>query len=106
MKIIERQDKKITLATLKRFIKIHFNEGNLYVKQKSDFDGMTDCVQSVNDNFRKIESIDFNQLHTFGIKGLWLVRHSDDSFYNYQTDEFAGFEIYNCCGSSLIVTKI
>ena len=106
MIIIEPSKKKITKATVKSFIRKHSNENNLYVKQKSSFGGMTDCVESVNDNFRKVESIDFNKLNTFGIDGLWLVNGSRDSFYNYQTDQFAGFEIYNSCGSSLIVTKI
>ena len=43
---------KITKATLKAFIKR--NADNIYTKCCSDFNGMTDCVESVKDNFKKV----------------------------------------------------
>jgi hypothetical protein len=43
MKATELKSKKITLATLKAFIK---NSNELFVEEKSNFNGMIDCVES------------------------------------------------------------
>lgn len=92
---------KITRATLKSFIK----NNQVFVKVKSSFDGMTDCVQSVADEFRKVEGFNFDEQNTLGIRGLWLVGHSDDYFTEWENEEYKGIEIYNCCGTSIIATK-
>ena len=76
------KEKKITRATLKKFIKMF--ENNLYVKQTSAFDGMTDCVQEVFSDFTKVEKIDLENRYTFGIKGLWLVGQSRDLILLYR----------------------
>ena len=65
--------KKITLATLKTFIRK--NQDNLYIKVKSSFDSNTDCVMSTEDNFRKINGIDFTNKNTLGItENLFLKK--------------------------------
>lgn len=94
---------KITRATLKSFIKK--NQDNLFIKVTSSFDGMTDCVQEVEDNFKKVDNIDFNDSHSFGIRGLWLVGESRDYFKEWEDKEYKGIEIYNCCGTSIIAIK-
>jgi len=94
---------KITRATLKSFIKK--NKDNLFIKVNSSFDGMTDCVQEVEDNFTKVDNIDFNDNHSFGIRGLWLVGESRDYFKEWEDKEYKGIEIYNCCGTSIIAIK-
>lgn len=94
---------KITRATLKSFIKK--NQDNLFVKVKSSFDGMTDCVQEVEDNFRKVASVDFTNEHNLGINGLWLVGQSRDYLKEWENDDYRGIEIYNCCGTSIIAVK-
>lgn len=92
---------KITRATLKSFIK----NNQVFIKVKSSFDGMTDCVQSVADEFRKVEGFNFDDKNTFGISGLWLVDCSNNLFQEWENDEYRGIEIYNCCGASIIATK-
>ena len=48
---------KITLSTFKSFIRK--NEGKLFIKCKSSFDGMTDCVeQNSNATFRPIQKLE------------------------------------------------
>ena len=94
---------KITRATLKSFIKK--NQDNLFIKVTSSFDGITDCVQEVEDNFKKVDNIDFNDSHSLGIRGLWLVRKSGNYFKEWEDKEYKGIEIYNCCGTSIIAIK-
>lgn len=94
---------KITRATLKSFIKK--NEGNLFVKVESAFDGMTDCVQRVDGEFKKVEKFNFDERNNFGISGLWLVGESRDLFNEWENAEYKGIEIYNSCGTSIIATK-
>lgn len=88
--------KKITLATIKAFVRK--NAANLYVKQNASFDGMTDCVMEVKDTYRKVESIDLTKRDTLGIPGAWFVRDSRDYFYPHSADGFTGFQVSNCCG--------
>jgi hypothetical protein len=96
---------KITKTTIKSFIKK--NENNLFVKVESTFDGMVDCVMPTKDNFKKVavKTIE-NQRdeHTLGVTGLYLVGSSRDYFTAYEDEKYIGFEVYNCCGSSIIAT--
>lgn len=120
---------KITKATVKSFIKK--NEGNLYIRVKSSFDGMTDCVQQLEGGFREtkkpedrivrrpdyslpkvmsspqtidtvILGVDENNL---GAEGVYVVGGSGNLFTAYDDGTFEGFEIYNCCGSQIIAKK-
>jgi len=95
---------KITLATLKAFVKA--NTGNIYVNVESDFDGMTDCVESRNGGFEKREFKNEHIEQTLGYRGLWLVRGSRDYFQPYKDEHFTGIRVYNACGSSIIATTI
>lgn len=90
---------KPTIATLKSFLR--HNSQNLYIKVRSNFDGMVDCVMPVEDDYRKVDSLDWNDKHTLGIKGAWLVGQSRD----YITSIPNGFEIYNSCGTWEIIKK-
>lgn len=97
--------KKATLATIKKFIKENAN--NLYANCTSSFDGMTDCVESRNDGFAKVDAskIDFSKENDLGIESLWFVRGGRDGFRPYERNGFIGYEIFNCCGNSIIATK-
>jgi len=97
--------KKITRATIKSFIKREQKNNNLYIKTKSSFSGMTDMVEKVNDNFRQVDMVNFERVNDFDIRGLWLVGHGGDLFNNYSDDNYIGYEIYNCCGTSIIAMK-
>lgn len=97
--------KKITLSTIKKFIRD--NSSNLYANCTSSFDGMTDCVESRNDGFTKVDQskIDFSKEQDLGIERLWFVRDSRDYFRPYDKDGFTGYVISNSCGSSIIAIK-
>ena len=95
------ENKKITLATFKSFIKK--NAENLLVNEVSSFDGMHDCVMSSEKiGFTKITKTENNVNHTLGIVGLWLVGSSRDYFRTYEDEKYTGIEVYNCCGSQII----
>jgi len=99
--------KKITLATIKSFIRK--NKDNLYLQQRTRFDGMVDCVLPVKDvSINKINPlvIDFNESYTYGIKNAWFVGSSRDYFTPYEIDNFTGYEVWNCVGSFFILTPI
>lgn len=95
--------KKITRTTIKSFIKK--NEKDLYIKVESSFNGMTDMVETVEDEFRKADEVNFERTNDFGIRGLWLVGSSRDTFRAYEDEKYIGYEVYNCCGESLIAIK-
>lgn len=120
--------KKITKSTFKSFIKK--NEGKLYIQTKSDFDGMSDCVEFIPSNQRKfmplqkhtatdfdfvygkergrtpeeVEASILSNKNTLGYSGIWLVNSSRDSFKAFDDGQFEGIEVYNCCGSFVIAT--
>lgn len=101
---METITKKITLATFKSFVKK--NEGKLYIRVKSSFDGMTDCVESVKDEFSLIKDREASHSNTLGISGVWLVGNSRDYFSLYEDETYKGFHVSNCCGSfDLVVIK-
>ena len=95
--------RKITKATFKAFIKKNIN--NLYSVTFSDFDGMQDCVVSVERKLQKVTSYDFNKEYTWGIPGAWLVGRGDDYFQEIEYKGLKGIECYNCCGSFAVLTK-
>jgi hypothetical protein len=100
--------KKITLATLKSFIKN--NSGKLFINVKSSFDGMIDGCASYHDGFVKAErdkTISINSDYhnsTQGIKGVWLVGSSRDYFKPYNDNRFEGIEVSNSCGHFIVAT--
>ena len=96
------QQKKTTLATIKRFIKREFENNNLFVKTMSSFDGSVDCVMPSNGGFRKVDNVDFTDNYRLGIPGFWLVGHSRDYFKDYADPFYIGYEVSNCCGSAII----
>ncbi len=103
LKIIIQTMKKITIATIKSFIRK--NQGSVYIKVNSTFDGMIDCVATNKDAaFNKAEKTDRSTENTLGISGAWFVGRSRDHFNVYENGSYKGFEIYNCCGSFIIAT--
>lgn len=93
--------KKVTLSTLKSFVKK--NSNNLYINVKSSFCGYTDCVQSINGGFSKAEIKEsINVKHTLGIDGAWLVGSSRDYMSHFENENFVGIDVYNSCGRFVI----
>ncbi|HNV97518.1 MAG TPA: hypothetical protein PKL13_04435 [bacterium] len=103
MKTIKRQP-KITLATLKKFIRE--NKQNLFLKRKSDFSGMTDGIEIIREDFSPITLTDSNLENTLGIQGVWVVGGSRNYFTPFVEGNYVGIDVYNCCGSFLLTTKI
>ena len=98
--------KKTTLATIKSFVRK--NKDNLFIQVESSFSGMTDMVERKdNPTFHAVDAaeVDFDDKHTLGISGFWLVNQSRDSFAPFDDGEFIGYEVYNCCGSTVIAVK-
>lgn len=95
--------KKITVATLKSFIKK--NKSNLLIKVKSTFDGMQDCVVATGNGFSKASATVGFLDNTLGINGVWIVRGSRDHVQPYSDDAVEGLEVYNCCGSFIVAVE-
>lgn len=91
--------KKITLATLKAFIRK--NRDALLIMVSSSFDGMTDCVeQNMQATFVPAQQARPGcEENTLGVAGVWCVLGSRDRIRPYAKDGITGFEVYNCCGS-------
>lgn len=98
-------NKRITLATIKKFIRD--NKQNLYALCQSSFDGMTDCVESRKEGWVKVDGakIDFSKEQNLGIAPIWFVRESRDNFEIYDENGMKGYRIFNSCGSSVIAVK-
>jgi hypothetical protein len=95
--------KKITLATVKAFIRK--NADNLYVSTLSDFDGMVDCITDCADKgFHKAELTNIHCKNTLGIHGCWFVGGSRNYFCKFENEQFAGIEVSNCCGRFILAT--
>jgi hypothetical protein len=95
--------KKITLATLKSFVKK--NKENLFINVTSEFDGMVDGISYCNDGFQKAKLTEDNIKNTLGIQGAWLVGGSRNYFDSYEDDNYIGYNVYNCCGAFYLVIK-
>ena len=95
----------ITKATIKSFIRK--NAEKWFIKVESDFNGMSDCVEHVEDRFKQVDAnkIDFDNKNTFGIAGAWFVGNSRDYFNEYDFEDLYGYYIYNSCGSFVLATK-
>jgi hypothetical protein len=102
--------KKITVATVKSFIKK--NRSRLLVEVQSSFDGMQDMVTRCEGGFREATprtywsqdargyvSVSEDCKNSLGINGVWFVGGSRDSCSRFETETLIGFHIYNCCGS-------
>lgn len=94
--------KKITLATLKSFIRR--NEGKLFVNVKSSFDGMVDGCEPQHGGFQAQRPASHSK-NTLGIAGVWLVGSSRDYFTAFDNGDFEGIEVSNCCGRFIVATS-
>ena len=87
---------KITMATLKSFIK---NNDNLFVEGISSFSGMTDCVE-----MNRTELIPVSKDKAIGHSGVYCVGHSRDYFRFQENEKYFGIEVYNSCGCGILWT--
>jgi hypothetical protein len=97
----EREMKKLTLASLKSFVKK--NRANLYIRCDSRFDGMVDGLE-FNRGAKFNPAMDADRVfdNNLGIAGVWVVRGGRDLVSPYEDDKFKGMSVYNCCGSFVV----
>ncbi len=93
---------KITLSTVKSFVKKNRNQ--LFINVKSSFDGMVDGCMSEKRGFEPIVKYTFEK-ETMGIKGAWFVGGTKNYFNAYNDEIFSGFEVSNCCGRFILAVK-
>jgi hypothetical protein len=112
MTTITLSSKKITLATVKSFVKA--NRDRLFINVESSFDGMYDMCMSKDGGFNPVEAASFEgspfyikdmQDTTLGIKGAWFVRQSSDYFRHYDENGFEGIAVSNSCGAFILAIK-
>lgn len=97
--------KKITLATLKSFIRK--NSDKLYINLRSKFSGMTDGIEKVGNSFEPvtIDNEHVNASHTLGIAGAWIVGSSRDWLSHYEDETYTGIDVSNSCGHFILAIK-
>ena len=103
METTTNKAKKITKSTIKSFIKKY--EGKILIKIGSQFDGMTDGVETVKDEFKLAKKAESNLDYNLGIAGAWFVGQSRDYFTAWETEELKGYHVSNSCGSFDIAIK-
>lgn len=104
MNINQLATKKITLATVKSFIRA--NADKLYINVTSSFDGMTDMCEQRHDGFKKVTTFTADHReYSLGIAGAWFVRDSRDYFTHYNKDGFEGIQVSNSCGRFILAIK-
>jgi hypothetical protein len=100
--------KKVTLATIKSFVKK--NAGKLLISTGSRFDGSVDCVMPCADkSFTPVimnDDGEYMMKATLGIQGAWFVRDSRDYFTPFEKDGLVGYEVYNSCGCFSLAVKV
>ena len=95
--------KRITIATIKSFIRK--NNGSLFIDVKSKFDGMVDGCVSQNDGFQEAKETASCVDYTFGISGAWFVGGSRDYLTAYEDETYTGFSVSNACGRFTLAIK-
>lgn len=95
---------KTTLRTFKSFLKK--NEGKLFIKLQSDFNGMVDCVESSKGEFSEANKTDNYNEHNLGVdERIWLVGGGRDYFEPFENEEFTGIKGFNSCGSWVVAIR-
>lgn len=104
MNINQLAAKRITLATVKSFIKANCDK--LWINVTSRFDGMTDMCEQQYGGFKKVTTFTADHPeHTRGIAGAWFVGDSRDYFSHYSKDGFEGIQVSNSCGRFILAIK-
>lgn len=94
----ELRNKRITLATLKSFIRN--SKRQLFVEQHSEFKLMTDMIESVDRDITPVEKED-----AIGHKGVWCVFRASNYFKFAEKGGHYGITVCNCCGSWTLWTR-
>jgi hypothetical protein len=90
------KNKKITLTTLKSFIK---KNSELYVSVQSQFDSMVDGVRPINLPIKQV-----TKNNAIGIDGVWVTDGSKNYFSFAENEIYFGIKVSNCCGTATLWT--
>lgn len=95
---------KPTMATVKSFVRK--NQGRLYIRYHSAFDGMVDAVR-YHEGPREFHLTQPGEhvSNSLGIQGAWFVGSSRDYLTPLAENGFSGFHVSNCCGSFDLAVK-
>lgn len=94
-------NKNITAITVRSFVKR--NEGKIFIKKTAEFDGMTDCVEQIMDNWHEAEyCLDIRR--GIGLKGVYII-DGRTYYYAYEDSEFVGYRYSNCVERGIIAVK-
>lgn len=100
------ETKRITLATVKSFMKKAMETSGLFIHPKSSFNGMTDGIEQVEAKITKVTELNFDKKNDFGTGHLmWFVLGGRDYFQFVRRGPYYGIEVHNCCGSFLVLTE-
>ena len=91
------------MATLKAFA--NRNKERLYAKTESQFDGMTDCIEKVEDEFKPTQITSETDYYRTGIQGIYTVGSSRDYFDIYENSVYFGIRVLNSCGTTILTVK-
>jgi hypothetical protein len=95
--------KRITMATIKSFIKKNSEE--LFLKKINSYDGMCDGVnERAAHGFTQVEFNHQSHANQLGIPGAWFTP-GGNLLTEYNDGVFKGFDVYNCCGHFIIAVK-
>ena len=94
-------NKNITAITVRSFVKR--NEGKVFIKKTAEFDGMTDCVEQIMDNWHEAEyCLDIRR--GIGLKGVYII-DGRTYYFAYEDSEFVGYRYSNCVERGIIAVK-
>jgi hypothetical protein len=96
--------KKITIATVKAFVRKAKAAGTLLVRCDSSFDGMSDCVERNSDAKFFVPQEVGDHGNNLGLQGVYFVNGSGNWCKAYDDGTYAGFQVSNCCGSWVVAT--
>ena len=96
-----KETKKITLATVKSFIKR--NSDSIYTQEISSFSGMSDCVEHLSVSEREWKKTEASDV--MGFNGVYFVGRGRDYFSISEDDTYYGVRVYNSCGSGILAVK-
>lgn len=94
-------NKNITAITVRSFVKR--NEGKVFFKKTAEFDGMTDCIEQISDNWHEAEyCLDIRR--GIGLQGVYII-DGRTYYYAYEDSEFVGYCYSNCVERGIIAVK-
>ena len=94
-------NKNITAITVRSFVKR--NEGKVFFKKTAEFDGMTDCIEQIADNWHEAEyCLDIRR--GIGVRNAYII-DGRTYYYAYEDSEFVGYRYSNCVERGIIAVK-